>query len=459
MQNKITENLIKEIIDQGIIDAIGDAVSIQDTDYKILYQNQTAKDLIGEHVGEYCYSAYEKRGSTCEACPLAKSLKDGNVHKGERINTARSEEFFIEITASAIKDPAGKIIGGIVIVRDITEHKRDEEKLRNYVKRLSVLNEINSGIAAENTNEKIAETALNYMCQLIHFYRASLVEFDRKANKAAVIAAVTQGETAIEAGTSLSLEEFGVSEELKKGRIYVVDDIMSLSRRSEVDERLLSEGVRSYVNIPLLNKGLLVGSLNIGSDTAGPFDPEHIDVAYEVADLLAVGFLQNRHRQEILESERKYRHIVDNALVGVYKTDLQGNILYVNSALIRMLEFESSEEMRSVNVKSLYKDQNIRDILIAELNKKGKVENFSFKALTKRKKTRSMLLSAYLYKDELSGMIIDITGRKVIEEQLKERVEELEKFYEMAVGREVRMKELKSRIKELELELLTHEKE
>jgi PAS domain S-box-containing protein len=39
------------------------------------------------------------------------------------------------------------------------------------------------------------------------------------------------------------------------------------------------------------------------------------------------------------------------------------------------------------------------------------------------------------------------------EEELKKRVEELEKFYEMAVGRELRMKEIKKEIKRLEAEL------
>ncbi|HYA11968.1 MAG TPA: PAS domain-containing protein, partial [Thermodesulfovibrionales bacterium] len=45
------------------------------------------------------------------------------------------------------------------------------------------------------------------------------------------------------------------------------------------------------------------------------------------------------------ESEKKYRDLVNNALVGIYKTNLRGDILYVNKALWRMLEFESQEEM------------------------------------------------------------------------------------------------------------------
>jgi PAS domain S-box-containing protein len=53
------------------------------------------------------------------------------------------------------------------------------------------------------------------------------------------------------------------------------------------------------------------------------------------------------------------------------------------------------------------------------------------------------------------GVVVDITERKQTERELKERVEELEKFYAMAVGRELRMKELKKEIEQLK-EALRH---
>ena len=43
----------------------------------------------------------------------------------------------------------------------------------------------------------------------------------------------------------------------------------------------------------------------------------------------------------------------------------------------------------------------------------------------------------------------DITDRKKMEKEIKMKVEDLEKFYEMSIGREVKMKELKKEIKKL----------
>jgi PAS domain S-box-containing protein len=50
-------------------------------------------------------------------------------------------------------------------------------------------------------------------------------------------------------------------------------------------------------------------------------------------------------------------------------------------------------------------------------------------------------------------IICDITEKVKLEEELRNRVRDLEEFYEMAVGRELKMAELKNRIKELENEL------
>ncbi|MBI5050002.1 MAG: PAS domain-containing protein [Nitrospirae bacterium] len=52
----------------------------------------------------------------------------------------------------------------------------------------------------------------------------------------------------------------------------------------------------------------------------------------------------------------------------------------------------------------------------------------------------------------------DITTYKKTEKELTEKVEELEKFYEMAIGREIKMKELKEEIERLKAELSEYKK-
>jgi len=128
---------------------------------------------------------------------------------------------------------------------------------------------------------------------------------------------------------------------------------------------------------------------------------------------------RKRMLDALSESEEKYKNLVDNALVGVFKTNLEGDILFVNKALSRMLEYESPDQLISLGALSIYKTASERDNLIDSLKKTGKVNNFELEAVTKAGKTRHLLLSATIYRDVISGVMIDITERKVMEETIK----------------------------------------
>jgi len=115
---------------KAIIEAIGDGIILQDTEYKILYQNQIQNEIYGNRVGEYCYKVYEGKDTICEDCPIEASFSDGKIHKAYRIVPTDKGILYAELTGSPLRDSTGKIIGGVKVVRDITELKRVEETLR-----------------------------------------------------------------------------------------------------------------------------------------------------------------------------------------------------------------------------------------------------------------------------------------------------------------------------------------
>ena len=121
--------------------------------------------------------------------------------------------------------------------------------------------------------------------------------------------------------------------------------------------------------------------------------------------------------EALKESEKQLCALADNSLVGVYRTNLQGDILSVNKALAKMLEFESPEEMMSESVLARYAKPRDRNILIEKLKTSGRVTNFSFELKTKTGKTKKGLLSAALDGETISGMIVDITGVNEMEKQ------------------------------------------
>lgn len=114
----------------SIIAAIGDAINIQDTDYKILHQNGVSVEFYGHHVGEYCYKVFQNRDRVCERCHLTMSFRDGVVHTMEQKRVTDRGTLHYEITASPLRDAAGKIIAGIELLREITDRKLNEETAR-----------------------------------------------------------------------------------------------------------------------------------------------------------------------------------------------------------------------------------------------------------------------------------------------------------------------------------------
>jgi PAS domain S-box-containing protein len=114
---------------ESIIAGMGDGVSIQDRDYTVLYQNEVHQGFVGNHLGATCYEAYEHKEEICTGCPVALAMADGKVHSVERTIDFPDGPRHFEINASPLRDGTGTIVGGIELVRDATERKRNEAQL------------------------------------------------------------------------------------------------------------------------------------------------------------------------------------------------------------------------------------------------------------------------------------------------------------------------------------------
>src|SRR6185295_19299232 len=186
-----------------------------------------------------------------------------------------------------------------------------------------------------------------------------------------------------------------------------------------------SDGIRSFVCIPLLALNQLMNTLNLGSERAAAFTAEHIEIAQEVADSLAVAIRQARLNQEVQlhaaelekrvaertvelsesyrrlhESEERIRSLYDNTPVMMHSLDGNGCLLEVNQFWLDTLGFERSEVIgkpvvnfaspefrdivKNVVMPSLARDGFIKDVEVQGLKKNGEIVDLIASSIVKR---------------------------------------------------------------------------
>lgn len=89
-------------------------------------------------------------------------------------------------------------------------------------------------------------------------------------------------------------------------------------------------------------------------------------------------------------SEETFRHLVDHAMFGIYRSGLDGKFLAVNPALADMLGYESTAALLEVDIGALYVDPTVRPGLVRRFRDTDRVENVELE--WKRKDGRPVTL-------------------------------------------------------------------
>jgi PAS domain S-box-containing protein len=145
-----------------------------------------------------------------------------------------------------------------------------------------------------------------------------------------------------------------------------------------------------------------------------PYDNNELKYTIELA------LYKNKIENELKESDKSYRDLVNNSMVAIYKTNINGDIIFANDAMAEMFNFESVEALKTTKSPHLYKNPNDRNKIIEKLRKKGSINHHEMDMKSNTGETITILLSAYLNDNIISGMMMDITERKKMEEKLRE---------------------------------------
>jgi PAS domain S-box-containing protein len=145
--------------------------------------------------------------------------------------------------------------------------------------------------------------------------------------------------------------------------------------------------------------------------------------------------------QAIQNSERKYHELFDNALQGMFQSTIEGRILSANAALLKLLGYESLEELASLAIADeIYVNPMDRQAILREMEDHGVCSNHELRLRRKDGSIITVLEHSRAAQDStgrmlwIEGILEDITERKALEFRVQEYVAALQKSLESLAG-------------------------
>jgi PAS domain S-box-containing protein len=379
----------------AIMASIGEAVTIQDTNYRIIYQNDIQKEITGNRVGDYCYKAYENKESPCEDCHVARAFQDGHIHRAERTLQGPEGVKYISVTASPLKDAEGTIIAGIEISRDVTERRQMEEQMqREIAERIRI-------------GDMLFESEQRYR-DIVETQSENVIRFLPGGNMTYMNEAVTRASgIKPEALLGKSFYLF-IHEEDREAAIEKIESLTKEEPHNISDARIVlpdgSAQWHRWTNRAIFDdRGDIVEYQSVGRDIS-----------------------ERKLAEELLrESEDMFKSFAENALVGIYLIQ-DGIMKYVNPQFMEMIGYTLDDCLDKNFIKTVvYPDDlpvvldTVKRRILGEIT----TAQYDFRLIKKTGEITSVEVygSRVFYKNRpaIIGTILDISKRKQAEEELK----------------------------------------
>ncbi len=178
---------------------------------------------------------------------------------------------------------------------EIDFRKRTEASLQKLADQLEILHEIDRSLIAARSPQAITQAVLTRIRLLIACERVSVTLFDLEKNEAFFLAAEFEGYFNV-GEQPITLEQYGsyIVDELKQRKPFFVDNILNEPRAVELDQELAKLGIQTWLYIPLLHQGQLIGALNLGRGSGQPFTLADAEIGEDIANQIAVALQQTR---------------------------------------------------------------------------------------------------------------------------------------------------------------------
>jgi PAS domain S-box-containing protein len=221
----------------------------------------------------------------------------------------------------------------------------------------------------------------------------------------------------------------------EKGEPVLVNDVKEDGRYVCGDETICSE-----MCVPLKVGLKVIGAVDVQSKEPNAFSEDDLRLLSIAGGQIATVIENIRLRDEIKQSEEKYRTLVESALDGVCALGRDYQLKFVNQRFADILGF-AREELTNMDIREFLDEEGRKIVADREEQRKRGITlspRFELTIFGKDGRVRNAEISARTIKDSKGNVstiaiLKDITEKKKMEEELF-RTEKLSAIAEMASG-------------------------
>jgi len=284
-----------------------------------MYGFDSVEDVIGVNPLDFVYPEDRARALRI----IVKDMFEHDLRQIVEFRTMTKDGRKIWIEAVGTRIEYQGRLAGLVSIRNITERKKAEEKIKKLYSLQIVIRKINEAFLKVKNEPELFQKICNSLLEIEDF-------------KFAWIGLVQKGTFEVKPVTHAGFEKGYLSSvkvrwdnseygrgptgiAIKTGKPSIIQDIENDPRYAPWKKEAKKRGYASCMALPLIHQGETIGALNVYSGRKDAFQDEEVEHLKEVAEDIAIGIRSLRLEKELEKSVKELEKTTEGIIYTVAK--------------------------------------------------------------------------------------------------------------------------------------------
>jgi len=334
----------------------------------------------------------------------------------------------------------GKESIAVAMAQDITARKQSEAKILKMDKQLSRFAQISADIFLIEDEQVLFDYITQAVVEISDFTRVLISYFIKEPPFREIIGSKGVDREDLERIKHVPMPREKYLSYFEKGiKIGNQSCYIPYDMKHILDSKAVISGKQDYPSKPgawhrednLLvamrdSKGQIIGMISVDDSKSGLASNEETVRPIEIlANLISEIIHKRRLEKKVSESEEKYRDLISNIKVGIFRANPEGTLLEVNPTMMEVFGYSDLARIMSLRTVDLFKNPSDYQPFIQELEVSGFLKSKEFRMKKPDDTTFWASLTSSAVKDSnekilyFDTVVEDITESKQLREQVK----------------------------------------